>query len=129
MSTLSPVVATQRIDGTILPGTIFTPASEEQLADLQRLEAVREPTEAELLLHEKMQANKAAAETPAPSKPTGGRGRRAAATQTPAATGGEAGNGEAGNGAEGGEAGNGENAENGEAGNGENADNAEANIG
>lgn len=86
-------VATQRINGNILPDTLFVPASEQDHADLVALGAVREPTEAEVLLHEQMQKNAAASES-APSQPasTGGRGRRAAAQLQPA---GDAGNGDA----------------------------------
>ena len=67
-ATVPAVVATQRINGTILPGTIFTPDSIEDHADLVSMDAVREPSEAELLLHEKMEANRAAAASTAPDR-------------------------------------------------------------
>jgi len=63
---LPPVVATKTINGTILPDTMFVPASQEELDELIALDAVREPGEAELALHEKMEANLAKAEAPAP---------------------------------------------------------------
>jgi hypothetical protein len=80
------VVAVHRINGTILPGTIFTPESEKDLADFRALGAVREPTEAEAALHAKMESNA--------EKPAGGRGRgraaQAAAEETAAVDAGEA---------------------------------------
>lgn len=60
MADIPAVVAVNRIDGKILPGTIFTPANQEQHDDLLKLGAIRAPTEAEAALHEKMQANVAA---------------------------------------------------------------------
>jgi hypothetical protein len=57
---LGPVVAVAKINRTIPPGTVFVPASEQEMADLVALNAVREPTEAELALAEKMAANSAA---------------------------------------------------------------------
>lgn len=51
---VAPVKAVHRINGTILPGTIFTPKSEDQRDELLALEAVVEldATEAKLFAHD-----------------------------------------------------------------------------
>lgn len=50
---VKPVVAVHRINGTILPGTMFRPTSAAQLAELEKLNAVRDLNEAEAALFEK----------------------------------------------------------------------------
>lgn len=47
---LVPVVALSLINGTVQPGTIFTPASIDELAELRGLHAVRNLNEAEAAL-------------------------------------------------------------------------------
>lgn len=56
MSKTDLVVATKKIDGTILPGTPFHPKDAAQHDELVKLEAIREPTEAESALFEKHHA-------------------------------------------------------------------------
>jgi|GEM_PF-5346863 len=53
---VKPVVAVCRINGNILPGTIFRPADEDQRAELFGLNAVEEPSEADIALFEKQSA-------------------------------------------------------------------------
>jgi hypothetical protein len=55
-NSLNPVYAINRINGVISPGTIFIPADEQDDADLRRLEAVRDLSEAELALFDRQQA-------------------------------------------------------------------------
>jgi len=50
---VQPVVAVARINGTVLPGTMFRPASAKQLAELVALNAVRDLNEAEAALFDK----------------------------------------------------------------------------
>lgn len=50
--TVKPVVAVHRINGTILPGTMFRPTA-AQLVELEKLKAVRDLNEAEAALFEK----------------------------------------------------------------------------
>jgi len=53
---VKPVVAVCRINGSILPGTIFRPADEGQRKELFDLKAVEEPTDADIALFEKQSA-------------------------------------------------------------------------
>jgi len=53
---VKPVVAVCRINGTILPGTIFRPADEAQRVELFDLKAVEEPSDADIALFEKQSA-------------------------------------------------------------------------
>lgn len=48
-----PVVAVNRIDGDIEPGTMFRPATKQDRLDLEALGAVRELTEAEQALFDR----------------------------------------------------------------------------
>lgn len=47
---LDPVYAIHKINGTIEPGTIFTPESADQDVELRQLEAVRDLTDDEAVL-------------------------------------------------------------------------------
>lgn len=53
---VKPVVAVCRIDGKILPGTIFRPESDDQRVELLDLNAVEEPSDADIALFEKQSA-------------------------------------------------------------------------
>jgi hypothetical protein len=57
-----PCVAVHRINGVIEPGTPFRPESPEQRKELVDLAAIRDLTEAEALLFERMEAAQADAE-------------------------------------------------------------------
>lgn len=54
-----PCVAVHRINGTIEPGTPFRPASVDQRKELVGLHAIRDLTEAEALLFERLEAAQA----------------------------------------------------------------------
>jgi len=71
-SGVQPVVAVNRIvygDKNVAPsGSLFTPTTQKEYDELFAIKAVREPTDAELALYERIAASKPA-KTPAPAAP------------------------------------------------------------